>query len=259
MPPHPRYAAAWAAYFADNPDVQASWNHQNGYPPPEQYRHLIADYADDIVPDQEQPEAAPRINPNLPGLRALAFENLVAVAAKALQDAAHDCDGHSCGLSSDAECDAQHPIRASVLHFDQIADVEGSIDEIVRTVLQAVQPNLTTGPCSAGHPVHSADWSGPDASVNGTATDLSRIALQASMPKETSGDSYVVVGYEGFGEHEYTEASRRPFGSILEAILALQNEVGPDQLYEALEYVFSDDLTIYWVNDGLGFSIEKES
>jgi hypothetical protein len=125
MPANPRYAKAWAAYRANNPHVQASYNEQHGYLPPEQYRHLIDSPSD---PDREQPAAATG--------DATSFEGLVAIAAKALQDAAHDCPG-DCGLD-EHECNDQHPIRATVLHFDQVADVEGSIDAIVRVVLQAV-------------------------------------------------------------------------------------------------------------------------
>jgi hypothetical protein len=32
---------AWEAYFADHPEVHASWNHQNGCLPPEEYYHLV--------------------------------------------------------------------------------------------------------------------------------------------------------------------------------------------------------------------------
>lgn len=30
----PEWVLAWAEYFEEHPEVQASWNHQNGYWPP---------------------------------------------------------------------------------------------------------------------------------------------------------------------------------------------------------------------------------
>jgi hypothetical protein len=60
MPANPAYKAAWDAYFADHPEVQAEWGHQNGHPPyGEKYRALIPQHdleAAGIYPDDDEEE-----------------------------------------------------------------------------------------------------------------------------------------------------------------------------------------------------------
>lgn len=59
----------------------------------------------------------------------------------ALQAAAFLCDD-DCTLKDEAACDAAHPIQATCLHFDQVADIAGPIDDIADVALAVVQPEL---------------------------------------------------------------------------------------------------------------------
>lgn len=64
--------------------------------------------------------------------------------AEALRTAAFLCDD-CCTLEDEAACDAAHPIQATCLHFDQVADITGPVDDIADAMAAVVQAELDAG------------------------------------------------------------------------------------------------------------------
>jgi hypothetical protein len=90
-------------------------------------RYTAARQAGLDVPDHLEP-AAPPVPP---------VGDLAQQLADAICGAVHDCDG-DCGLT-DEQCNAAYPIQPSVLHGDEVAAVDASIDALVAVVLPVVQ------------------------------------------------------------------------------------------------------------------------
>lgn len=64
-----------------------------------------------------------------------------------------------------------------------------------------------------------------------------------------------VVWFEGFGDHEYIEASRQTYDSLAEAVAAVSDQIGPEELIEALR---GTQVDISWVTDDRGFMFALE-
>jgi hypothetical protein len=64
---------------------------------------------------------------------------------------------------------------------------------------------------------------------------------------------YRVIWYEGFGEHEYIEASRADYETLADVVKGICGVVSDDELFETLDRGRSD--VIYWVRDDLGFEL----
>lgn len=66
---------------------------------------------------------------------------------------------------------------------------------------------------------------------------------------------YRVIWYEGFGEHDFIEASRAEYGSLPELFEGLRGTVPDNELFTALDSGRMD--AIHWVRDDLGFELER--
>lgn len=67
---------------------------------------------------------------------------------------------------------------------------------------------------------------------------------------------YYMVKYEGYGEHEYRITEQQEYSTPMEAIEALQGQVGVEHLFAALEHSFSE--MVYWVTDTEGYAVATE-
>lgn len=66
---------------------------------------------------------------------------------------------------------------------------------------------------------------------------------------------YYLITYVGEGEHGYREDTeqRQEFEVALDAVKALCDKVGDENLFRALEWNFGD--MIHWVKDTLGYAV----